>query len=89
MGRARKSRKVVNRPRKPGEVFATRAAIRNHCISCCAGQTSEVRKCALTDCHLWPYRLGLSGVAPETAAIEQQTAEERPPHAPCVVEAAE
>ena len=37
----------------------TRAkAIRLKCIDCCAGQQSEVRKCELTKCPLWRYRMG-------------------------------
>lgn len=37
----------------------TRAkAIRLKCIDCCAGQMAEVRKCELTNCPLWRYRMG-------------------------------
>lgn len=32
--------------------------IRKNCLSCCGFQQSEVRKCAATDCALWPYRMG-------------------------------
>lgn len=33
-------------------------AIRLKCIDCCGGQIAEVRKCELTKCHLWRYRMG-------------------------------
>lgn len=32
--------------------------IRKKCIDCCCGQHSEVNKCHITDCPLWPYRMG-------------------------------
>ena len=32
--------------------------IREKCLDCCVGQHSEVRRCHITDCPLWPYRLG-------------------------------
>ena len=32
--------------------------IRKKCLDCCCGQHSEVRKCNITDCPLWPYRMG-------------------------------
>lgn len=33
-------------------------AIRLKCLDCCAGQSAEVRKCDLTKCPLWRYRMG-------------------------------
>jgi hypothetical protein len=33
-------------------------AIREKCIDCCCGNSSEVRKCVAVDCALWPYRMG-------------------------------
>ena len=32
--------------------------IRKKCIDCCAGEYSEVKKCAAKGCDLWPYRMG-------------------------------
>lgn len=32
--------------------------IRKKCLNCCCFQPSEVRKCIITDCALWPYRMG-------------------------------
>lgn len=37
----------------------TRAkAIRLKCLDCCAGNTTEVRKCPADHCPLWRYRMG-------------------------------
>ena len=33
-------------------------AIRLKCLDCCAGQSAEVRKCPVTNCSLWRYRMG-------------------------------
>lgn len=33
-------------------------AIRAQCLECCNGNHAEVRKCHITDCSLWRYRLG-------------------------------
>jgi hypothetical protein len=33
-------------------------AVREKCIDCCCGDTSEVRKCVAIDCSLWPFRMG-------------------------------
>lgn len=33
-------------------------AIRLKCLDCSAGQMAEVRKCELTSCPLWRYRMG-------------------------------
>lgn len=33
-------------------------AIRQKCLDCCCGQAHEVKKCTLTNCPLWNYRLG-------------------------------
>lgn len=33
-------------------------AIRLKCIDCCCGNMAEVRKCELTTCPLWRYRMG-------------------------------
>lgn len=32
--------------------------IREKCLDCCVDQPSEVRKCHITACSLWPYRMG-------------------------------
>ena len=33
-------------------------AIRAKCIDCCGGQPYEVKKCTVTSCPLWNYRMG-------------------------------
>ena len=40
--------------RGPGPI----ASIRRKCLDCCAWQPGEVARCHLTNCALWPYRLG-------------------------------
>jgi hypothetical protein len=34
------------------------AAIRRHCFDCAGGSTAEVRRCALSSCPLWAFRMG-------------------------------
>lgn len=34
--------------------------IRKKCQECTCFQNAEVRKCIITDCALWPYRMGKS-----------------------------
>ena len=33
-------------------------AVRAKCLDCCCGMPSEVLKCVLVDCPLWPFRMG-------------------------------
>jgi hypothetical protein len=33
-------------------------AIRAKCIDCSGGSKPEVKHCPITDCPLWPYRMG-------------------------------
>ena len=33
-------------------------AIRMKCIDCCCGNMAEVRRCPVTNCPLWRYRMG-------------------------------
>ena len=33
-------------------------AIRAYCLGCCCGSYQEVQLCPVTDCELYPYRLG-------------------------------
>ena len=32
-------------------------ALREKCVDCCCGDSSEVRKCVAVDCALWPFRM--------------------------------
>jgi len=36
------------------------AAIRSHCLDCCAGSADEVRKCVASFCPSWPWRMGVN-----------------------------
>lgn len=33
-------------------------AIRLKCLDCCCGNSAEVRRCPVTNCSLWRYRMG-------------------------------
>lgn len=33
-------------------------AIRQKCLECQGGSSNEVKSCHITDCTLWPFRLG-------------------------------
>jgi len=33
-------------------------AIKKHCLDCSGGSKKEVRECIITDCPLYPYRMG-------------------------------
>ena len=33
-------------------------AIRLKCLDCCCGNSPEVRRCNITNCPLWRYRMG-------------------------------
>lgn len=33
-------------------------AIRAKCLDCCCGSAQEVKLCPVTDCSLYPYRMG-------------------------------
>ena len=62
-------------------------AIRAKCIDCCGGSRSEVRKCQVTSCDLYPLRMGHrpkpkdkgskeAQVSPVHGAIDNQGSEE-------------
>jgi len=46
-------------------------AIRAKCLDCCCGQYTEVKKCTVTKCPLWIYRLG-SEVAPDGSSLPKK-----------------
>lgn len=56
-------------------------AIYAHCLECCGDDRRELRACVLSDCPLWPYRLGKRALIerlPETEKEkETETAESR------------
>ena len=43
-------------------------AIRKKCLECSSGSFQEVKFCVVTDCELWPFRLGQR---PNTARRKQ------------------
>lgn len=47
-------------------------AIRKKCIDCCIGQHSEVKICPITDCSLWPYRMGKNPFHQRKMTAEQK-----------------
>jgi hypothetical protein len=40
------------------EPMSATAAIRAHCLDCCAGSAYEVRCCMAVRCPSWPWRMG-------------------------------
>lgn len=48
--------------------------IRRYCIDCAGGQESEVRKCTVTACDLWPYRMGTNPFAKRDLTDAQREA---------------
>lgn len=42
----------------PGKKLTPIKAIRAKCLDCSNYQPSEIRNCEITDCALWPYRMG-------------------------------
>ncbi len=48
-------------------------SIRAKCLDCCCGQYKEVKECLITNCALWPYRLGKRPIKKETITNEQLT----------------
>ncbi len=48
--------------------------IRKKCLDCCCNQHSEVRKCPITDCSLWPYRMGKNPFHQRSMTDEQKQA---------------
>jgi len=48
--------------------------IREKCLDCCMNKTSEVRLCHITDCPLWPYRMGSNPFHQRNITDEQKQA---------------
>ena len=40
------------------EILTPVRAIRAKCLDCMCGQAAEVRLCPISDCPLYPYRMG-------------------------------
>ena len=45
-------------------------AIRTKCLECQGGVPSDVRRCRITDCPVWPYR---SGTRPKSSTVRQES----------------
>ena len=41
-----------------GVVMTPLKSIRKYCVECSGGQYKEVKECVLTNCPLYPYRMG-------------------------------
>ncbi len=86
MAHVLKSRKIVRRRRRRGELFTMQAAIRNHCLECMGWEngSKEVAECSDRQCHLWPYRFGVARRKQQKATFivqeELQAAQEQPGH---------
>jgi hypothetical protein len=48
----------VNEIIKKWSLKTRKLAIRDYCLECSGGTTSEVTLCGLVDCPLWGYRFG-------------------------------
>jgi hypothetical protein len=55
-------RKLGHEPTPPLKV------IRAKCLDCCCGSAHEVRHCLISDCPLWPYRMGTNPLREPTQA---------------------
>lgn len=55
-----------------GDRLTRKQAIRAKCLECSGGVLSEVRKCPVSRCPLWMYRMG----AEKKEAAEDQSVEE-------------
>lgn len=40
------------------EILTPVKAMRAKCLDCCCGSAQEVKLCPITDCPLYPYRMG-------------------------------
>lgn len=49
-------------------------AIRAKCLDCCCGSPSEVRRCGMVDCALWPFRMGTDPYRSEREMSDEQRA---------------
>ena len=51
--------------------LSPRKAMRAKCLDCCAGSAHEVKLCPITDCTLWPYRMGKGICTDPTGTVIQ------------------
>jgi hypothetical protein len=55
-----------------------KAAIKDYCLECSGGTTSEVTLCSLVDCPLWGYRFGNTPAA-KAFIVRMETAKSSKP----------
>ena len=60
------------------EPLSRTKAIRQKCLECCCGNAAEVRRCHITDCTLWSWRLGRSSRARLSTSKNDRLSSERP-----------
>lgn len=51
--------------------------LRTYCRGCCAGNLAEVRRCHISRCELWPYRMGTNPLRPPATPKQRQKSRER------------
>lgn len=51
--------------------------IRTKCVDCTCDQVKEIRTCHISDCVLWPYRMGLDPTPSRSRNNLQFTSTER------------
>lgn len=57
-----------------GVVLPPLKAIRAKCLECCCDQVVEVRLCDMTDCPLWPFRMGRNPYRKKRTLTDEQKA---------------
>ena len=48
--------------------------IRANCVQCCAGSETEVRRCRMVECDMFPYRMGTNAFSKREYTQEQRDA---------------
>lgn len=47
-------------------------AIREKCLDCCCGSTTEVKECTVSQCPIYPFRLGKNPFRQKREMTEEQ-----------------
>jgi hypothetical protein len=53
------------------------SVIRRNCMECANGSEAEVRRCGLSSCPFWPFRMGTNPFAPKQSEDRRLAAAER------------
>jgi hypothetical protein len=64
------------------EPMSPMAAIRAHCLDCCAGSSDEVRKCMALRCPSWPFRTGKNPWRAPISEERREALRQRSPFSP-------